>query len=76
MAAVRGKFRVTKHTHHKPDKKYVEIELTAQYSDNPEDNSYSKATPTGQINMAVCVPEVVDALPIGQCFYVDFTPAG
>lgn len=72
---VRGKFRVTKHVKHAQDNSYVEIELQAQYSNTPEDNTYAKATPSGSINMTVTVPEVVDALPIGKTFYVDFSPA-
>jgi len=72
---IRGKFVVSKHTHHQADKAQVEIELNAQYSNkNPEDNTYSKATPSGHIAMTVTVPEVVDALPIGKAFYVDFSP--
>ena len=72
---VRGKFKVTKHVKRAPDNSYVEIELDALYSQTPEDNSYASSTPSGHISMTVTVPTVVDALPIGKSFYVDFTPA-
>ena len=72
---VRGKFRVTKHVKHAQDNSHVEIELDARYSQTAEDNTYSNATPTGRITMTVTVPAVVEALPIGKSFYVDFSPA-
>ena len=72
---VRGKFKVTKHVKHAQDNSYVEIELDAQYSQTAEDNTYAKSTPTGHITMTVTVPAVVEAMPIGQSFYVDFSAA-
>ena len=72
---VRGKFRVTKHVKYAQDNSYVEIELDAQYSQTAEDNTYAKSTPRGHITMTVTLPAVVEAMPIGQSFYVDFSPA-
>jgi len=72
---VRGKFTVTKHTKYKQDNSYTDIDLAALYSQTPEDNTYASATPTGHIVITVTVPAVVDALPIGKAFYVDFSPA-
>ena len=73
MAEVRGKFTVTAVTDRSATSTYKEIELQAQYSDTPEDNSYSAATPQGSIKMTVTNPAAVEALPIGGVFYVDFT---
>ena len=72
---IRGKFRVTKHVKYAQDNSDVEIELVPMYSQTAEDNTYTKATPTGHISMTVTVPAVVEALPIGKSFYVDFSPA-
>ena len=72
---VKGKFTVTKHTKHRQDDTYTEIELSALYSQTPEDNTYASSTPNGQITMTVTVPAVVDALPIGKAFFVNFSPA-
>ena len=74
MADVRGKFTVTAVTNRSANSTYVEIQMDAQYSQTPEDNSYSKATPSGKITMTVTNPDAVAKLPIGGVFYVDFTP--
>jgi hypothetical protein len=74
MPAVRGLFTVTSKKTYTPDDKWVEIELSAQYSGTPEDNTYATATPSGNIKMTVTNPSAVAALPVGGKFYVDFTP--
>jgi hypothetical protein len=74
MSDVRGKFIVTSVTNRSAISTYFEIQLDAQYSQTPEDNSYSAATPQGKINMTITNPEAVAKLPIGGVFYVDFTP--
>lgn len=74
MPVVRGLFTVTSQKIHKCDSTFVEIELSAQYSGTPEDNTYASLTPTGSIKMAVTNPSAVAALPVGGRFYVDFTP--
>lgn len=47
----------------------------AQYSNSPEDNSYSKYTPSAQFEMTIDNPVVQAALKLGEVYYVDFTPA-
>lgn len=41
-----------------------------------ENHIFSKATPSGQLQMAIANPEAAAALKTGECFYMDFTPAG
>ena len=72
--AVRGKFTVTSVTNRSATSTWQEIEMSAVYSQTPEDNSYSAATPSGSIKMTVTNPDAVVQLPIGGVFYVDFTP--
>jgi hypothetical protein len=74
MADVRGKFTVTAVTTRSANSTYVEVEMSAIYSQSPEDNSYSAATPQGSIKMTITNPDAVAKLPIGGQFYVDFTP--
>ncbi|MDR3741622.1 MAG: hypothetical protein P4L40_21595 [Terracidiphilus sp.] len=74
MEVVRGKFKVTAVTQRDPWAPYVEIELSAVYSNTPEDNSYAMAKPSGSIKMTVTNPEAIALLPVGKSFYVDFTP--
>jgi heat shock protein HspQ len=74
MSAVRGKFAVTKVTNHSATSTRVEIDMEPRYSNTPEDNSYSAATPQGHISMVITNRDAVKKLPIGGVFYVDFTP--
>lgn len=72
MEKVRGKFRVTKNV------KTIygnEVSLWAQYSDNPEDNQYAQATPSGQITMNVSNLAAGDFFVEGKAYYLDFIPA-
>ena len=75
---VRGKFKVDSITHHAttgPENVYAEVKMNAVYTDKPEDHTFSKATPSAQLTMAITVPEVVDTFKPGKFFYVDFTEA-
>lgn len=76
MADVRGKFTVVAVTDRSATSTYKEIELQAQYSNTPEDNSYATSTPSGSIKMTITNPGAAEKLPIGAVFYVDFTPVG
>lgn len=50
--------------------------LAAQYDPNlKEDQSYAKATPTGQLSMVVDNPSALLEFTVGRVFYVDFTPS-
>lgn len=74
MAAVRGKFKVSKITRSMWNPTAAEIELSADYSNNPEDQSYAASTPSANIIMSVTNPDAIEKLPLGKSFYVDFTP--
>ena len=41
--------------------------------DNPEDNSFSKWTPSGLVDLHVTNPDVMSQIVVGKQFYVDFT---
>ena len=74
MADVRGKFRVTKITHHHGYGQQAQITLSAVYTGSAEDNTFAAATPSGTIEMSVTNPTAIEKLPLGKSFYVDFTP--
>jgi hypothetical protein len=40
----------------------------------PEDQRYSKATPSGELKMYVDNPAALEQLKLGQDYYLDFTP--
>lgn len=75
---VRAKFRVTSLVttefgpHSTPSKRIV---LEPQYDQKlAEDVSFSKATPSGRIEMQIDNPVALERLTVGKTFYVDFTP--
>lgn len=52
------------------------VVLTAQYDPNQEeDKAYSKATPSGRIEMQVDNPPAREFFKAGKTYYVDFTEA-
>lgn len=70
MEKVRGKFTCTKNV---PTEYGNEVSFWSLYSNNPEDNSYSKATPYGQITMSVTSDPAKEFFIPGQAYYLDFS---
>ena len=71
---VRAKFKVTGIEEHYPGSR--KVTFSTQYDASiPEDVRFNKATPSGRIEMQIDNPAVLVQLPLGQSFYVDFTPA-
>jgi hypothetical protein len=74
---VRAKFKVTSiiDTQITPTYSQKKIVLEPQYDQKiAEDVSFQKATPTGRMEMQIDNPVAIERMPIGQVFYVDFTP--
>lgn len=70
MEKVRAKFTCTKAV---KTEYGTELSMWALYSDNPEDNTYSKYTPSGQITMIVDNPSAEEFFKPGEKYYLDFT---
>lgn len=69
----RCKFRVTSITDHGNENKT--IHLHTQYDTSvPEDQAFSKYTPSGSIDVQINNPAVVPMFTVGREFYVDLTP--
>jgi len=51
------------------------VKMAAVAGGNPEDNSYSNATPSATVDISVTNPETVGFFKIGASYYVDFTPS-
>lgn len=51
------------------------LKFSAITGNSPEDNSYSKYTPSAQLEMTVTNPDLHGKFKPGQSFYVDFTRA-
>jgi hypothetical protein len=71
--SVRAKFTLQEiHEFSYPGKKFV---FTPQYDTSiPEDQRFSKATPSGRFEMQVDNPAAIEQFKLGQAYYVDFTP--
>lgn len=50
-----------------------QYKFRCQYSNNREDNSFSKYTPSGELSLHIDNPEI--KLNIGDVYYLDFTKA-
>lgn len=77
MGNVRAKFKVTEviTTQFNPTYSQTKIVLTPEYDSKlAEDVSFSKATPSGRMEMQIDNPAALAAMPVGKTFYVDFTP--
>jgi hypothetical protein len=44
------------------------------YGDGKDNESWSKYTPSGKIEMSITNPAAIDKLEKGKAYFVDFTP--
>lgn len=74
---VQAKFRCMSIRHfagNEPGPGFAEIELKAVWGDGKGNESWSKATPQGEIKMLITNPAAIEAFELGQSYLVDFTP--
>lgn len=70
---VRAKFRVDRIVKTAAQPEAAEITLSPQYDKSiPEDQNFSKATPSGTMTLYVTNLPAIEALGLGKFFYVDF----
>lgn len=70
MPEMRAKLTVESIT---KDRYHERLVLTALYSDNKEDNTYSDATPSARMEMVISNKNLHGKFNPGDQFYVDFT---
>lgn len=51
------------------------LSFTAVTDGSPEDNSYSKFTPAGELKLTVNNPDLLGKFTPGEKYYLDFTKA-
>lgn len=51
------------------------VELSAVWGDGKGNESWSKATPQGKVEMTITNPGAIDAFELGKSYFMDFTPA-
>lgn len=74
MTTMRAKLKISGVTKHEGG--WAEtLQFYAVSGGTPEDNSFSKATPTAELKICITNPDLMGKFEPGQTFYVDFTPA-
>jgi hypothetical protein len=59
-----------------PNETMVEIRMIPDYSsDDPENKTWSKYTPCGEVRLFVTNPDAIKHFDPGKFYYIDFTPA-
>lgn len=71
---VRAKFRCD-HINKADDDSYRTVNLFAVTDDSPENKSWSKYTPGGQLSMHISNPEAFSQFEAGKEYYIDIQPA-
>lgn len=74
---MRAKFQTQSVTDFGYGSKQVKLNAVYAISEerNKEDNQFSKATPSGSIEMMISNPNALDFIKPGKKYYVDFTEA-
>ena len=73
---VRGKFQLIEVRSHSytPSAKTL-VFSTVYDTSTPENARFTKATPSGRLEMTVDNPAALEAFELGKFYYADFTPA-
>jgi len=77
---VRAKFFVSKIEHactpgSDPFATVTLVPVFGTYGDGKDNESWSKYTPSGKVEMAITNPSAIEAFEIGKAYFLDFTPA-
>lgn len=68
---VRAKFRVQSVIHHDGEQRTIQLAAVS----GKENESWSKWTPSGSLQMSITNPEAFSQFKPGDVFFLDFTPA-
>lgn len=72
---VRAKFTVVEHHQRHYNASGRNVVLMPSYDESvPEDARFSKATPSGRMEMFVDNPAALEQLQLGKAVYLDITP--
>lgn len=77
-ARVRAKFKCWSIQHsfsHSSDYSAAQVTLVPVYDQDGPNASWSKATPSGKIEMLITNPGAVEQFELGKDYFVDFSPA-
>ena len=73
---VRAKFRLDEITNYSWGPGSKRFKFTAVYDDGIEENKrYSKATPSGTLEIQIDNPPAAEFFELGKSYYLDFTEA-
>jgi len=72
---VRAKFMCQAIHHIHSSETCAEITLRAVWGDGKGNETWSKATPQGELKMMITNPAAIDQFDLGKSYFLDFTPA-
>jgi hypothetical protein len=72
--SARFKCAEIKHVDVGPAASCATITFQAAYGDGKGNESWSKATPSGKLEMTVTNPAAIEAFRVGKTFQLEFTP--
>lgn len=76
MPRFRAKMSVYSVTQYAAGFKQETVKFNCVYNGSPEDNSFSKATPSGSCELTISNPDLLGKIVPGDSFYLDFAPIG
>lgn len=63
-----------RHPGHRSVRGRTLLPVFSTYGDGKANESWSKHTPSGKIEMNITNPDAIDAFDVGKAYFVDFTP--
>lgn len=72
---VRAKFKLSEVTQYDYNNSRKYVFSAIQDKSTPENEQFTKYTPSGKLEIQVDNPAVHDAFQVGKFYYLDFTPA-
>lgn len=78
MSKVRAKFRCLEIKHQftsSPGYSAATIVMSPVWEEDGVNREWSKATPSGRLEMMITNPAAVESFELGREYFVDFTPA-
>ena len=74
---IRGRFtlqRIEQHRAYSEGECMCNVEFTAVTADMKDCASWSKATPSGKLEMTITNPAAMEGLKVGKDYFLDLTP--
>lgn len=75
MPRVRGRFKVIEITRWDWNRRAAQVKLESASGEIPAaDDTLFASTVSASVSMMITNPAIIDCFPLGEHFYIDFTP--